>query len=234
VDVAQLAADLKVTAETVRRDLSALEHQGVLRRVHGGAMPVERLGFEPGLAARDAVWRAEKERIAKAALSELPVEGSVLLDAGTTTARLAEILPTSRELTVVTNSLPIAITLSVRPGLTVLMAGGRVRGRTQATVDDWAVRVLGDTYVDVAFVGTNGISVERGLTTPDPAEAAVKQAMLAAARRVVVLADHTKVGATHFARFGGLREVEMLITDSGLDADVAARLEAAGPTVVRA
>jgi DeoR family fructose operon transcriptional repressor len=101
-------------------------------------------------------------------------------------------------------------------------------------VDDWALRVLGDTYVDVAFVGTNGITVERGLTTPDPAEAAVKQAMLAAARRVVVLADHTKVGAVHFARFGGLREVAILITDSGLDADVAARLEAAGPTVVRA
>jgi DeoR family fructose operon transcriptional repressor len=234
VDVAELAAELAVTPETVRRDLTVLERQGVLRRVHGGAMPVERLGFEPGLAARDAVRRAEKERIAKAALSELPVEGSILLDAGTTTARLAEAMPASRDLIVVTNSLPIALTLSVRPGLTVRLVGGRVRGRTQAVVDDWALRVLGDTYVDVAFVGTNGITVERGLTTPDPAEAAVKQAMLAAARRVVVLADHTKVGATHFARFGGLRDVAMLITDSGLDADVAARLEAAGPTVVRA
>jgi DeoR family transcriptional regulator, fructose operon transcriptional repressor len=234
VDVAELAAELAVTPETVRRDLTALERQGVLRRVHGGAIPVERLGFEPGFAARDAVRRAEKERIAKAALSELPVEGSVLLDAGTTTARLAEVMPVNRDLIVVTNSLPIALSLSVRPGLTVRLVGGRVRGRTQAVVDDWALRVLGDTYVDVAFVGTNGISVERGLTTPDPAEAAVKQAMLAAARRVVVLADHTKVGAAHFARFGGLREVALLITDSGLDADVAARLEAAGPTVVRA
>lgn len=234
VDVAELAAELAVTPETVRRDLTALERQGVLRRVHGGAIPVERLGFEPGLAARDAVRRAEKERIAKAALSELPVEGSILLDAGTTTARLAEVMPVNRDLIVVTNSLPIALSLSVRPGLTVRLVGGRVRGRTQAVVDDWALRVLGDTYVDVAFVGTNGISVERGLTTPDPAEAAVKQAMLAAARRVVVLADHTKVGAAHFARFGGLREVAVLITDSGLDADVAARLEAAGPTVVRA
>jgi DeoR family transcriptional regulator, fructose operon transcriptional repressor len=234
VDVAELAADLRVTAETVRRDLTALERHGVLRRVHGGAIPVERLGFEPGLAARGAVQRAEKERIAKAALAEVPVEGSVLVDAGTTTARLAEVLPASRDLTIVTNSLPIALTLSVRPGLTVLMVGGRVRGRTQAAVDDWAARALGETYVDVAFVGANGISVERGLTTPDPAEAAVKRAMLAAARRVVVLADHTKVGATHFARFGDLAEVAMLITDSGLDADVAARLEAAGPTVVRA
>jgi DeoR family fructose operon transcriptional repressor len=234
VDVTELAAELQVTSETVRRDLTALERQGLLRRVHGGAIPVERLGFEPGLAARDMVRRAEKERIAKAAIAELPVEGSVLIDAGTTTARLAEALPASRELTVVTNALPIALTLSVRPGLAVLLVGGRVRGRTQATVDDWAGRALADTYVDVAFIGTNGISVERGLTTPDPAEAAVKRAMIAAARRVVVLADHSKVGRTHFARFGGLEDVAMLITDSGLDADVAARLEAAGPTVVRA
>jgi DeoR family fructose operon transcriptional repressor len=234
VDVAQLAADLKVTAETVRRDLSALERQGVLRRVHGGAMPVERLGFEPGLAARDAVLRAEKKRIAKAALAELPVEGAVLIDAGTTTARLTEVLPASRELTIVTNALPIALSLSVRPGLTVLAVGGRVRGRTLAAVDDWALRALRDTYVDVAFLGTNGISVERGLTTPDPAEAAVKRAMISAAPRVVVLADHTKVGATHFARFGTVEEVDVLITDSGLgDAEVS-RLEASGPTVVRA
>ena len=143
VDVAELAAELAVTPETVRRDLTALERQGVLRRVHGGAIPVERLGFEPGLAARDAVRRAEKERIAKAALSELPVEGSILLDAGTTTARLAEVMPVNRDLIVVTNSLPIALSLSVRPGLTVRLVGGRVRGRTQAVVDDWALRVLG-------------------------------------------------------------------------------------------
>jgi len=234
VDVASLAAELDVTTETVRRDLTTLERQGLLRRVHGGAIPFERLGFEPGLASRDAVMVAEKERIANAALAYLPVEGTILLDAGTTTARLAEVLPAERELIAVTNALPIALTLSVRPGLTVLMVGGRVRGRTQAAVDDWALRALGDTYVDVAFVGTNGISIDRGLTTPDPGEAAVKRAMLAAARRVVVLADHSKVGATHFARFGGLTDVDMLITDSGLDADVAARLEAAGPTVVRA
>src|SRR4029453_7197275 len=212
VDVAELAAELAVTPETVRRDLTVLERQGVLRRVHGGAMPVERLGFEPGLAARDAVRRAEKERIAKAALSELPVEGSILLDAGTTTARLAESMPANRDLIVVTNSLPIALSLSVRPGLTVRLVGGRVRGRTQALVDDWALRGLGATYVDVAFIGTNGITVERGLTTPDPAEAAVKQAMLAAPRRGGGLGDPPKGGAVRFARFGGLREVAILIT----------------------
>ena len=234
VDVGELAADFDVTPETVRRDLTALERHGLLRRVHGGAIPVERLGFEPGLQTRDSTMAAEKERIARAALAELPAEGALLLDAGTTTARLAELLPTDRELTVVTNALPIAMQLSARPNVNVLTVGGRVRGRTLAMVDQWALRVLSETYVDVAFLGTNGLSVERGLTTPDVAEAAVKRAMLTAARRVVVLADHTKVGNDCFARFGELYEVETFVTDEGLDLELAADLQAAGPRVVLA
>jgi DeoR family transcriptional regulator, fructose operon transcriptional repressor len=234
VDVGELAADFDVTPETVRRDLTSLERHGLLRRVHGGAIPVERLGFEPGISARDQAMAAEKARIAEAALEELPVEGAILLDAGTTTARLAEILPTDRELTVVTNAIPIAMTLSARPNVTVLTIGGRVRGRTLATVDSWALRVLADTYVDVAFLGTNGVSVERGLTTPDVAEAAVKAAALNAARRVVVLSDHTKVGNDCFARFGELDDVDTLISDDGLDVGLAADLQAAGPRVVLA
>ena len=234
VDVAALATELDVTTETVRRDLSTLERQGLLRRVHGGAIPVERLGFEPGLASRDAVMVAEKERIAKAALAYLPAEGAILLDAGTTTARLAEVLPAERELTVVTNALPIALTLSVRPNLTVLTVGGRIRGRTLAAVDAPALDLLRDLYVDVAFLGTNGVSVERGLTTPDPAEAAVKRAMLRAAQRRVLLADHTKIGPAQLARFGEVADLDVLVTDTGLDPRLAAELEAAGPRVVRA
>src|SRR4029453_13936787 len=104
VDVASLADTLGVTAETIRRDLTSLERAGVLRRVHGGAIPVERIGFEPALETRDAVLIDEKERIAKAALAEVPEEGAIILDAGTTTARLAQLLPADRELTVVVNS----------------------------------------------------------------------------------------------------------------------------------
>jgi DeoR family transcriptional regulator, fructose operon transcriptional repressor len=234
VDVAELAADFDVTPETVRRDLSALERHGFLRRVHGGAIPVERLGFEPELQTRDATMAAEKDRIARAALAELPAEGAILLDAGTTTARLADLLPIDRELTVVTNALPIGMALSARPNLTVLTVGGRIRGRTLAMVDQWALRVLSETYVDVAFLGTNGVSVQRGLTTPDVAEAATKRAMMRAARRVVVLADHTKVGNDCFARFGELEEVETLICDEGLDIELAGDLQAAGPRVVLA
>jgi DeoR family fructose operon transcriptional repressor len=234
VDVAELAATLVVTAETVRRDLTALERAGHLRRVHGGAIPVGRLGFEPGVAARTGVLAGEKERIAKAALEEVPDDGAILLDAGTTTARLADALPGDRELTVATNSLPIALSLAAKPAITVLIIGGRVRGRTLATVDEWALRPLADTYVDVAFLGTNGISAGRGLTTPDVAEAAVKRAMMGAARRTVVLADHSKVGVDHFCRFGHLDSVDTVVTDSGLDEATAAELAKLGPRVVRA
>jgi DeoR family transcriptional regulator, fructose operon transcriptional repressor len=234
VDVMALADQLNVTAETIRRDLTALERAGVLRRVHGGAIPVERIGFEPAVAARDAVMTAEKERIAKAALAEIPQDGAIILDAGTTTARLAQALPNDRELTVVVNSPVLATILGPRPNITVLLLGGRLRGRTLAAVDDWALRPLADLYVDVAFMGTNACSVERGLTTPDQAEAAVKRAMIAAARRVVLLADHTKVGTDNLARFGSMSDVDVLITDSGLDAELATELEEAGVRVVQA
>jgi DeoR family transcriptional regulator, fructose operon transcriptional repressor len=234
VDVVTLAEVLEVTTETIRRDLTVLERAGVVRRVHGGAIPVERLGFEPAVAARDLVMTAEKERIAKAALAELPDDGAIVIDAGTTTGRFGEAIPADRELTVVVNSPPLATVLAARPNLTVVMLGGRVRGRTLATVDDGALQPLARLNVDVAFIATNGCSAQRGLTTPDPAEAAVKRAMIAAARRTVLLADHTKVGDVHFAAFASLADIDVMITDTGLDDRLAAEIRAAGPEVVRA
>ncbi|MGI5291251.1 DeoR/GlpR family DNA-binding transcription regulator [Nonomuraea polychroma] len=234
VDVVTLAADLDVTTETIRRDLTSLERAGVLRRVHGGAIPVERLGFEPALAARDELMTAEKERIAKAALAELPEDGSVIIDAGTTTGRLVQVLPADRELTVVVNSPPLATVLAARPNLHVIMLGGRLRGKTLATVDDWALRPLAHLNVDVAFMGTNGCSPTRGLTTPDPAEAAIKRAMVKAAQRSVLLADHTKFSNTYLATFAELSEIDVVISDTGLDVTLAADVAAAGPEVIRA
>lgn len=234
VDVASLAEEFEVTPETIRRDLTVLERRRLVRRTHGGALPIERAEFEPAVSARESLLVAEKERIAKAALAELPEDGAIIIDAGTTTVRLAEAVPTEYELTVVTNSPPIAMILATRPSITVHLVGGRVRGRTLATVDDWAQRALADLFVDVAFVGANGLSVPRGLTTPDRSEAAVKRAMITAARRTVVLADHTKVGNDAFSRFGELADVDVVITDFGLDGETAAEIEAIGPRVVRA
>src|ERR1035438_1119892 len=119
VEVNTLAEALDVTPETVRRDLTILERYGVLRRVHGGAIPVERLGFEPGVETRAERFVAEEERIAKAALAHLPDEGTVLLDAGTSTMRLAERLPRDHELTIVTNSLGLATVIAQHPNLSL-------------------------------------------------------------------------------------------------------------------
>ncbi|HWS58210.1 MAG TPA: DeoR/GlpR family DNA-binding transcription regulator [Actinotalea sp.] len=234
VEVKDLADTLDVTPETVRRDLTALERRGLLRRMHGGAIPVERLGMEPAVAEREGVMTAQKERIARAALDELPDGGAVLLDAGTTTVRLAEMLPTDLELTVVTHSLPIAMLLAGRPAITLHLLGGTVRGRTLAAVGPWAERAMQDVYADVAFLGTNGLTVEHGLTTPDLVEAGVKRALVASARRVVVLADHTKIGRSDFAVVAPLAAVDTLITDLDLEPDLADEIESAGPRVVRA
>lgn len=234
VEVRELAEVLEVTQETVRRDLSTLERRGLLRRFHGGAIPVERLGFEPAVAEREALMAGQKERIAKAALDELPDGGTVILDAGTTTARLAELLPEDRELTVVTHGLPIALILAGRPQTSVYLLGGAIRGRTLAAVGTWTERDVRDIFVDVAFLGINGLTVEQGLTTPDLVEAGVKRALVAAARRTVVLADHTKIGRSEFAQVAPLSAVDTVITDSGLEPELAEEIEAAGPHVVRA
>ncbi|MER5889341.1 DeoR/GlpR family DNA-binding transcription regulator [Streptomyces sp. NPDC001941] len=234
VDVLSLADAFQVTAETIRRDLKALDRAGLVRRVHGGAIPAGRLDFEPDLAERESAAADEKDRIARAALAELPADGSVVLDAGSTVARLAAAFPLECSLTVVTHALPVAARLADHPGIDLHLVGGRVRHRTRAAVDAWALRAYGEIRADVVFLGANGFSPEHGLTTPDLAEAAVKRAAVAAARRVVLLADSAKSGAEHFARFAGLADVDLLITDSGLDPQDAAAIEAAGTEVVRA
>ncbi|MEU5685511.1 DeoR/GlpR family DNA-binding transcription regulator [Streptomyces venezuelae] len=234
VDVLSLAEVFQVTAETIRRDLKALDRAGLVRRVHGGAIPAGRLDFEPDLAEREGTAADEKDRIAHAALAELPAEGSVVLDAGSTVARLAAALPLESTLTVVTHGLPTAARLADHPGIQLHLIGGRVRQRTRAAVDAWALRAYGEIRADVLFLAANGFSAEAGLTTPDLAEAAVKRAAVAAARRVVLLADSAKHGQEHFARFGDLSDVDLLITDTGLTDDDAAAIERGGTEVVRA
>lgn len=232
VDVLSLAEQFQVTAETVRRDLKALDRAGLVRRVHGGAIPAGRLDFEPDLTEREGTAADEKDRIAAAALAELPDGGSVILDAGSTVARLAAAVPVGSVLTVVTHALPIAARLADHTGIDLHLVGGRVRHRTRAAVDAWALRAYAEIRADVLFLATNGFSAEGGLTTPDLAEAAVKRAAMAAARRVVLLADSAKAGQEHFARFGSFADVDLLITDPGLDPAQKAAIEAAGTEVV--
>ena len=233
VEVTTLAEELAVTAETVRRDLTALERRGLLRRVHGGALPIERLEVEPTLAARRTQASTQKQRIAQRAVQELPAEGTVLLDSGTTTQAIAEQFPTDRRLTVVTNSVAIAATLNTLDTIELYVLGGRVRERTGAAVGQWLESALADVCVDLAFLGTNGFSVVRGMPAPDQSEAMAKRAMCRAARRTIVVTDSTKAGVDHFHRFARPEEVDLLVTDTQLDDETAEQLDAAGTDVVR-
>ncbi len=233
VDVGGLAESLGVTVETVRRDLTALERLGVVRRVHGGAIPVERLTLEPTLATKVSQRSEQKRRIAARAVEEIPDGGSILLDSGTTTLAIADFLPSDKALTVVTNSFAVATQLADTEGIELMMLGGLIRTRTGAAVGQWTIEALKDMHVDVAFLGTNGFSVARGFTTPDQAEAATKRAMVGASRRVVVVADARKAGQVHLHRFADTEEVAMLLTDSSLDDETAEDFDAAGVEVVR-
>lgn len=220
--VAELAETYDVTTETVRRDLAALDRAGVVRRVHGGAVPARSLHLvEAGVGERETTRADYKDAIAAAAVEFFPLSGAtVLLDAGTTTARIAGMLPTDRELTVVTNSVPIAARLASIGSVSLQLLGGRVRGLTQAAVGEQALRVLDALRVDIAFIGTNAISVRHGLSTPDPDEAAVKRAMVQSANYVVVAADSSKIGREDFVSFAPIGSVDTLITDAEIaDAD---------------
>lgn len=230
VEATRLAEQLQVSTESIRKDLVALEGHGLLRRVHGGAIPVQDLVYEPDVAVR-TTYNEEKTAIAGAALAHVPPGGSLLIDAGSTTAALAALLPADRELTVYTNALPIALTLVSRPAISVRTLGGTVRRRTLAGVGRFTLDALAGINVDIAFLGTNGISVTRGLTTPDEREAVVKNRMLGAARRRIVLADHSKFGRESLCQHADLADIDLLITDpDAAPADIGA-VERAGVVV---
>ena len=234
MSVNQLAREYDVTTETVRRDLSTLERMGLVRRVHGGVVPPASLSLiEAGLRERDQVNPERKERIARAALEQLPSSGgTILLDAGTTTSRFAGLLPPDHELTVVTHGVPIAARLAGQRQIDLRLLPGRVRRTTQAAVGADTITALSQLRVDVAFLGTNGVTAEHGLTTPDPDEAAVKRALIASARRVVALADASKFGIETAVRFAAPGEIDVLVTDGDVSAADRRALAKAGVEVL--
>jgi DeoR family fructose operon transcriptional repressor len=244
--VTDLAERFSITTETVRRDLAALEAAGSVRRVHGGAVSPDRFSTnEESILVRTDQRQPEKTRIAEAALALIPQDGtgSILIDAGSTTESLAELLAArtaaatsisgpAAELVVITHSLPIAARLSAEPGIALHLLGGKVRGLTQAAVGQSTVEAARRIRPDIAFIGTNGIHAAFGLSTPDPEEAAVKAAFVQSARRIVVLADASKLDAETLVQFASLKDLDTLITDTKPGQDLADALADAGVEVV--
>lgn len=232
VSVIELARRFDVTTETVRRDLDQLERIGALRRVHGGAVTRDRDSTaEPTLAERSHVRSDAKAAIARRALEVVGdrFRGSLYLDAGTTTqavaAQLAErLVVTGGQAEIVTHAMTLAHTLAGAADADLTVIGGRVRTATAAAVGADTVRAIERLRPDIAFLGTNGISASFGLSTPDPDEAAVKSAVVRAARRVVVVADAEKLGRELLVSFAPLGAIDVLVTDAAPDAELAAAL----------
>jgi DeoR family fructose operon transcriptional repressor len=245
--VTALAERFSITTETVRRDLAALEAAGTVRRVHGGAVAPDRISTtEESILERTIQRQPEKLRIAEAALAFIPQSpaGSILVDAGSTTEALADLIAlrlaepgmsavgADNELVVITHAIPIAAKLAGEPGIALHLLGGRVRGLTQAAVGQSTVDAAHRIRPDIAFIGANGIHSAFGLSTPDPEEAAVKAAFVQSARRIVVLADSSKLDAETLVQFASLKDLDTLITDSEPSPELAAALADAGVDVV--
>ncbi|MGQ4404735.1 DeoR/GlpR family DNA-binding transcription regulator [Streptomyces hayashii] len=224
VRVNELTRKLGVSDMTVRRDLDALARQGVLEKVHGGAVPVmEASTHEPGFEAKSGLELTAKEDIAKAAAQLVTPGSAIALSGGTTTYALAHHLVDLPDLTVVTNSVRVADvfhmaqrTSGPRQGSATVVLTGGVRTPSDSLVGPVADQAIAALHFDVLFLGVHGISAEAGLSTPNLAEAETNRRLVQSARRVVVVADHTKWGVVGLSSFAALEQVDTLVTDAGL------------------
>ncbi|MGH3714844.1 MAG: DeoR/GlpR family DNA-binding transcription regulator [Micromonosporaceae bacterium] len=221
VRVSDLVREFGVSDMTVRRDLEALADKGLVAKVHGGATALQpRSTDEPGFAAKSSRQLAEKEAIARRAAELVEPGAAIALSAGTTTAALAERLTAVPGLTVVTNSIPVADVFhhAGRADQTVILTGG-VRTPSDALVGPVAVAAIRSLNTDLLFMGVHGISERSGFTTPNLMESDTDRALIDAAHRMVVLADHTKWQTVGISTIARLDEADVLITDEGLPAE---------------
>jgi DeoR/GlpR family transcriptional regulator of sugar metabolism len=223
VRVDRLAGELRVSDATIRRDLQRLTRDGVARRVHGGAVTTEGRAAEPRFDDKTARMAAEKERIARAAAALVGEAEAVFLDGGSTVLALARLLASRGGLTVLTNSLRVAALFSAG-GPRMILTGGEFRPLSQTLVGPLTRPLIERLHVDTAFIGTIGLDPDAGLTTTDPREAETKELVMAHARRVVVLADSSKLGACSLVRFGDWPRHGLLITNRGAPRDLVGRL----------
>jgi DeoR/GlpR family transcriptional regulator of sugar metabolism len=233
VSVAALAGLLGVSDMTVRRDLEELSARSLLRKVHGGAVPVPKTAAEPHFVQKQRLNRAEKRAIARAALDFINSGDTVAFSAGTTTWQIAEALKRDRgSLTFITNSTNIALTLQENGWEQIVLSGGMFRTPSDALVGPFADRTLRTLNSDVLFLGVHGLHPDAGLTTPNVAEAETDGHLVNAAQKVVVVADHSKLGVVALAKIAPLSRVDVLVTDDGADKELLREIELSGVRVI--
>jgi len=210
--VEEFVKSLGVSAATVRRDLAFLEDAGELRRIHGGAAIADSTEVEPLFDDKTALAAPEKRRIAAAALKLIHPKGLIYLDGGSTVLELACLLIPYHQLTVVTNSLRI-VEIFKSSGPRMIITGGECRLLSQTFVGPLTRGVLDQMHVDLAFMGTIGVSSLKGMTTTDPAEAFTKEQVIKSATKTILLADSTKFSKTSFVKFGSINQLAVTISD---------------------
>jgi DeoR family transcriptional regulator of aga operon len=238
VSIAEVAQALGVSTATVRRDLNLLAEQRLVTRTHGGAA-VLGSGYELPLQYRIPRQAEAKLAIARTVAALVPPGAAVGLNGGTTTTEVARALGASDRhgsvgVTIVTNALNIAYELSVREHVKIVVTGGVPRSRSYELVGPLVAAGLADVNLDVAVLGVDGLTARSGATTVHEGEADASRHLAAAAARVVVAADATKLGRTTFARMLPLDRLDTLVTDGPVPADLAADLAGAGVEVVLA
>lgn len=226
LSAADLASDLGVSHETIRRDLTLLEENGKLRRVHGGAV-LPQLHEEPPITERRAWKRVEKSRVAMLAAGFVEAGMSLFLDTGTTTIALAHRLVGLGALSVMTNSLDVAMLLARDPGTKVTMVPGRVRRNDNAVLGHASVDWADGYFFDIAFMGIGGIDIDQDFMDHEMSEAHLRRALVRRCRRSVVMADDSKFGRKGFVRTFGFEAVTTIVTNSPPAEAFAAKIAAA-------
>lgn len=217
ISLRELARQVQTSEVTVRRDLRELEAQGLLDRRHGGAVAPGGLSHEPTYSEKALVAADAKAAIAKLAASLVSDGDAIVVGAGTTTQAFAARLAKHHELTVVTNSLLVAEVLAGAHGVDVVVTGGSLRGSIHALVGGTTEQALAGVQGTRAFLSGNGLTAARGLSTPNLTVAGVDRALAAAATEVVVLADHTKIGAEALLQTVAPGDISHLVTDDQAD-----------------
>ncbi len=233
ITASDLCERLKVTAATIRRDLAALEQEGVLVRSHGGAVSrMSSTNFQPSYDALLRSKSEEKQQIARAA-EQLVLDGdTIFLEGSTTVFELARHLIHRNRLTVVTNSPTIVCALQRSPGVTVLCTGGDLKKDTFYLSGEWTQRALSEIRLDKAILGVSAIDPQYGVSTPTHAAAQIKKMVTKAAKTRIALADNGKFGKQCFAYVGPVTEIDILVTDSGTDPRFIKELRDSGLQVI--
>jgi DeoR/GlpR family transcriptional regulator of sugar metabolism len=234
--VGDLCGQFDVSEMTIRRDLRDLDREGLLRRVHGGAVSNLGRSYEPPYAVR-TTRNDEKKRAIGRRAAELVLDGdSIALDIGTTTLEIAHALQGKRNLTIITASLPIAneivSNLSLMADVRLILTGGIVRPGELSMIGHIAARTYADFHVDKAFIGVGGMSPEDGLTEYNLEDALVKKPLLQNAHQRIVVADSSKLGRTTFTSVAPLSMVNTVITDSDIPREVLQDLQKLGIEVL--